>query len=346
MSKEIPKAYFGVDTAPADILPFLWRKSIEPFFDATPVEKTQDPRTLPRLQQYHLGKSLFMESQFPGQRFVRDRAWMQQHDDVDHLSLQLFARGENRVVNGGHDFVEKAGNIYAVNLAYEVKAESTDSEVFLLVLPRSLIMDAVPHLATVRGPLFAPGSFSARIFVDYMQSLRTNLAVATRDEVSTIIESTLGLLDSLTRHHDVGSSQAEGHAIGTACRHIERNLKDPALSVDSICAHLQCSRATLYRLFKRHGGVQDYIQRRRLMACFKAIRAAKNAHRLIYDIAMDFGFTSPSHFSHLFRGQFGMTPREARAAAVDQKTFTVPVEGLGLDDGERMWLWAKTLAAV
>lgn len=347
MNLAIPKAALGVDTVPGDVLPLLWKKSIEPFFDATPVARDQKSGVLPTLQQYHLGTSLFMECQFSGQKFLRDRGWMQRHDDVDHLTLQLFTRGQNRVVNGGSEYVERAGNIYAVNLAYETEAESTESEVLLLVLPRSLVMDDIPHLAPARGPLFAPKSFGARIFVDYMQSLRSNLAAATQDDIPTIIESTLGLLDSLTLRDDVESSLAVGHAWRTACRHIERNLYDPGLGVDSICAHLRCSRATLYRLFKRQGGVQDYIQNRRLLACFKAIGTVTNAHRRIYDIALDFGFTSPSHFSRLFRNQFGMTPSQAKDVAAHERMRAASVKGVrggtGADAVERMRLWAKSL---
>lgn len=215
-----------------------------------------------------------------------------------------------------------------------------------LVLSRDLVMEELPHLSNACGALFAPDSTGALIFTDYMLSLRSSLSQAVAEDIPALVKATLGLLDSLTARADAGSSVAAHATFRTACRYIERHLANPKLDVSSICRHLRCSRATLYRLFRPQGGVHEHIQRRRLVACFKAISSPRHRHRRIFDIALDFGFASPSHFSHLFRGHFGMTPREARDAGLDAAASTAPLvmpDGSGKDAVERMWLWAKTL---
>jgi|GEM_PF-241983 len=342
----VPQASLVPGMVPAEELASLWRRSIAPFFDAQPIAKPPLSPRLPDIHQYHLEKSLFVDSRFSAQSFTRDRRWMQRYDDSDHLLLQLFVSGENSVVNGAHDYVERPGNIYAVNLAHQVKAASTDARVMTLILPRDLLMDELPHLSDASGALFAEDSAGARIFTDYMMSLRDGLSRAEADEIPALMKATLGLLDSLTTRGDAGSSAAAHATFRTACRYIERHLANPRLNVGSLCRHLRCSRATLYRLFRSHGGVHAHIQRRRLVACFKAIGSPGHRHRRIFDIALDFGFASPSHFSHLFRGHFGMTPREARDANLDFAAGAAPLavpDGSGKEAAEQMWLWAKTL---
>jgi AraC-like DNA-binding protein len=341
----VPRVSLAPGVVPGEELPLLWRRSIAPFFDAQPNTGPESAPRLPEIHQYHLGKSIFADSRFSGQTFTRDREWMRRYDDSDHLLLQLFASGQNRVVNGTQEYVEQPGNIYAVNLAHQVKAESTAARVMSLVLPRDLLLSELPHLADVCGAVFVPDSAGARIFVDHMMSLADRLPRATAEETPALVTSTLGLLESLTVREDVESSAALHATFRSACGYIDRHLTAPELSVGSICNYLRCSRATLYRLFKSQGGVYEHIQRRKLAACFREVSAPRNRHRRIFDIALDFGFTSPSHFSHLFRSHFGMTPREAREAGLDIASALPPVMpgGSGEEAVERACLWAKTL---
>jgi AraC-like DNA-binding protein len=332
--------------APDEELRLLWRQSIAPYFDARQIEPDTATQ-VPEIRQFSLGSILLADSRFPAQTYDRDRHWMRRYDDSDHLLLQLFAEGRNLAVNGTDEYVQAPGNVCAINLAYEAKSRSTDSRALTLVLPRDLVRHALPHLIDARGVLLAPDSAAARVLSDYLLSLGENLARATQDEAPALIRATVGLLDALTAGNDVGSQQAHSATLDTACRYIEAHLADPTLGVSAICRYLRCSRATLYRLFGEQGGVQEYIRRRRLVACFKAIGSPGQAHRRIYDIALDFGFTSPSHFSHLFRSHFGITPREARELEFSAAP-KAPAPGAGVSSGaeavEQIWRWARTLA--
>jgi AraC-like DNA-binding protein len=348
MAGKILKESLVPGSVPEDKHVELWRLSISPFFDAHPVMDTIPPKKLPDICQYHLNKALFIESTFTGQKFNRDKKWMARYADTDHVLLQLFTSGTNNVINGDTSYVERPGNIYAVNLAYQVKAVSEDARVLTLVLPRDLIAEEIPRLAELCGVVFEPESISARVFVDHMISLRNHLPEARAEEASVVLRGTLGLLDALLQHRDVESSVSQDATLCAICRFIDSNLDNSSFGIDNICARFRCSRSTVYRLFKPHGGVREYIQRRRLMACFRAIISPKLRRRRIFDIALDFGFTSPSHFSHLFHGHFGMTPSEARDASLREPLGAMPVVlpacGTAQDSAERMWRWAKTLA--
>ncbi len=326
-----------------------WRRSLMPFFDCVALPETGVPRTRLRSTQYHVGEFLFVDAEYPRQRFVRDAAWARRHDDADHVLLQVFLRGRNSGINGDAAFVEEAGGVFAVNLGYETDATSSGADTMSLVLPRDWLAEQLPSLRDASGPVFAKGSMAARLFTDFMLSLRRNLPNATVADAPVISRTLVGLLGSLLSQDDAAATDAQTGAFLALQRYIDDNLGNLELDVQNLCAHFRMSRATLFRLFKDHGGVRNYIQRRRLMACFRALSAPQQAERLIYDVGLDYGFTNPSHLSTLFRQHFGMSPREVREAARHREaiggTRVATVETADLPDAEVMRRWALDLSS-
>lgn len=345
-SPPIPRASLAAGLVPEDQLAPLWRNSISPYFDARPIADTEQPSRSPEIHLYNLGDMLWAESKFSPQIYDRNPQWMRQHDDADHLLLQLFVTGENHAINGTEEFVQHQGNVCAINLAREALSVSTDAHALTLVLPRDLLRAELPHLLDAKGVILAPGSAAARICADYFMSLRANLAQATMAEAPILTRATVALLEALTLRHDAASEASRQATFKYACRYIDKHLGNPNLGVDDICRHLRLSRATLYRLFSSHGGVHEHIRRRRLAACFKAIISPEHRHRGIFDIALGLGFSAHSHFSSLFRRHFGVTPRELREAAQTGigPLMSFPLHGGDGEDAVRqMWNWAATL---
>lgn len=344
---QIPRASLAPGMLPDEELPALWRESVAPYHDAIPVERRDGSApALPSIHQYHLGQALFMDASFPAQRFRRDAAWMARHDDIDYVLLQHFVQGINTVANGDQVFTEQPGNIYAVNMNRPIDAVSSDADVVLLAMPRQLLLAHLPKLADACGAIFDPDSAAARIFCDHLASLRQHIGGMAASDAPGIMQGTLGLLDALVRRDDITAGVAQSASLSAICRYIDNHLQDGELDVAAICAQFRCSRATLYRLFQPLGGVREHIQRRRLAACFRAISAPAQAHRRIFDIALDYGFVSPSHFSSLFRAHFGMTPRDARDLAARPPGLPVlPANGRAQDVIATMQRWAQDLAS-
>lgn len=67
----------------------------------------------------------------------------------------------------------------------------------------------------------------------------------------------------------------------------------------------------MQKIFKEITGISlgKYIRQRRLA---KAINLLRNSSKPIFDIALDFGFGSQSHFTYMFRKEFGITPYDFR----------------------------------
>lgn len=324
-----------------------WRRSLMPMFDCVPLSDPREPSRPLQSTQYHVGEFLFVDARYPKQRFIRDAVWARRHDDADHVLLQIFLHGSNNGSNGGKSFVEEVGGVYAVNLGYETDAISTDANSLSLVMPRQWLADHLPALCDASGELFARDGMATRLFTDFMLSLRRNLPHATIGDAPVLSRTLIGMLDSLLAHADPLATEARNGTFQALQHYIDDNLNDVELGPDRLCTRFRMSRASLFRLFKDHGGVRTYIQRRRLMACFRALSSARQAHRLIYDIALDFGFTNPSHLSTLFRQHFGMSPREIREAAqCRQPDWHAAIDRAGdadPPDVETMRRWANEL---
>jgi AraC family transcriptional regulator, positive regulator of tynA and feaB len=98
--------------------------------------------------------------------------------------------------------------------------------------------------------------------------------------------------------------------------YIEAHLRDPDLSPTSIAQACRITPRYLHHLFTSESEtVTQYIQRRRLEECARALIEAPVRGRLVTAIAFDYGFNSLTHFGRVFRNHYGLTPSEYRRAA-------------------------------
>ena len=87
------------------------------------------------------------------------------------------------------------------------------------------------------------------------------------------------------------------------------NLENENLSVNDLSKHLNVSRFTLIRRFKKvnNSTPNFYIQKIRLE---KAKELIKNKVANVTEIAFKVGFSSTTYFSYSFKKEFGLTPKE------------------------------------
>ncbi|MFF3910106.1 helix-turn-helix transcriptional regulator [Streptomyces sp. NPDC001848] len=121
------------------------------------------------------------------------------------------------------------------------------------------------------------------------------------------------LLDEVLRTHRPERVRVGHDMLTRIQRHIQENLMDPDLTPESIARAHHISVRYLHKLFQPGGTtVGTWIRQRRLDACRDELRRQR---RTVAAVAHRWGFTSPSHFSRLFRQTYGLTPREWQAAA-------------------------------
>ncbi|MGC0334035.1 AraC-like DNA-binding protein [Streptomyces sp. SAI-170] len=95
--------------------------------------------------------------------------------------------------------------------------------------------------------------------------------------------------------------------------HIDRQLGDPGLSPESVARAHHISVRYLHRLFEEEGTtVARLIRRRRLEECARELTVPGRPAPSVSEIARRWGFANPAHFSRVFRGAYGFTPRQWR----------------------------------
>lgn len=92
------------------------------------------------------------------------------------------------------------------------------------------------------------------------------------------------------------------------------NLPEPTLNPTEIAAAVGISVRHLHRLFATKGcTLSDWIRHRRLECCRLDLSNLCLRDRSITEIAFLWGFSDSAHFSHLFKKEFGESPRSYRS---------------------------------
>lgn len=152
------------------------------------------------------------------------------------------------------------------------------------------------------------------------------------------------LLLPLTSHESDRRSSREALIARIKCI-IGQNLGDPGLSIDQLSAELQCTKRYLHMSFAEQGTtITAYIWQQRLEKCLEELAQRPASGKTLTDIAFGWGFSSSSHFTHLFKKRYGMPPSivARRATALtpsdasenDPNAPSVPLAGR-LSEGAR-----------
>ena len=189
-------------------------------------------------------------------------------------------------------------------------------ENIMLVVSRTLVDSAVPNAPRLHGRLLEGAG--GRLFAEHMIALSRHLPDMRARDVSLVREATLGLLVGAVAALSPEQSGPRLRATRTTSAakikdFIDGHLTAPDLGIGRICRDLAVTRPTLYRALHDVGGVANYIQRRRLEAAHARLSDSEET-RSLAELADEYCFSSPAHFSTAFRRRFGYAPRSAKGA--------------------------------
>ena len=261
---------------------------------------------------------------------------------IDHYLVQVYERGRFNSHVDGKDMVVDTGDVWIVDLGRSVRNDQASFRSTNLAIPRSILAPLLPDPDALHGMKLSGSSPTGGLLSRYLTDLSKQAKTMTAEEAISVARSTVHLIAGC-----VGPSiEAAGLAreglgaavLGHMKSYIDRELANPALGPDHLCVSFAVSRATLYRLFKPHGGVRDYIRRRRLARCFRELAAPRNVSRRISDIASKWGFTNEASFSRTFRQAFEISPSEAREAGKSLATYKKKGENENADGELSHWL--------
>lgn len=240
----------------------------------------------------------------------------------DTLNVSVQHGGPGLIVQDGKETLLAPGDLmfYDPTRPYSLDfSERYRLQVF--ALPRhalGLSEDEVRRLTAVR---MRPDTGTAALVASFLVRLATDAAAYPPPIGALLARNAVDLLTTLAAERLGADPGSTGDTGGTALRlriqaYIDRHLSDPDLSPPAIAAAHHVSVRYLHRLFETQGTtVGRWIRHRRLEACRRELARPGGGGPTVAAVAHRFGFTSPAHFSRVFRAAYGMSPRDWRAKA-------------------------------
>ena len=203
-----------------------------------------------------------------------------------------------------------------------VATRTTPARYLLIAIPDNLMRRHLTCPDDVVAVRMAGARGMTGVLSDFIRSFWDCRADAADPAVALRMSYTL--LDLIAAAYSVSpharheqSSLVAAHRVRIA-GYIEAHLRDPHLSPTMVAQACKITVRYLHHLFSAGSEtVTQYIQRRRLEECARALIDAPVRDRLVTEIAFDYGFNSLTHFGRVFRNQFGLTPSAYRRAARD-----------------------------
>ncbi|GEP58230.1 helix-turn-helix domain-containing protein [Reyranella soli] len=292
-----------------------WHAWYSSFLD-TAVTRTPDEGFSACSETWSLGGLTISDGTAPAIFTARTKTLIRRNP-VDHWVLTLCRRGTValQASNGSVSF--EPGVPFVVSLADVMVTTKTDYSRVQFYLSRSAFAGVAALLDAARGkPLDTP---EGALLADYMLLLVSHLRdLAPEDgpRIAAAVEAMVGACLAPSAERWAGAQgQIDFTLMERVRRAVRAHLRSPLLGPEKLCHEAATSRSQLYRLLEGEGGVAHYIRRQRLSESFAMLCDVSHAVPIgrIADILC---FSDASSFSRAFRREFGMSPRDVRAASV------------------------------
>lgn len=234
-----------------------------------------------------------------------------------YIGVQITKAGRERFHLGGEDISLGAGDlvIWTSTQAAEFTVMERLHKVSL-VLPWSEVKERLPRGTRFSGTVIDSRVGIGAVLYSHVDSLARQLELFTDADHAAVRRATLELLTAAMSH------RVETPQRGLALRYLKQlqdyilaNLQDERLSPTSIAAANHMSPRYVHMLFAQIGvSASSWIRVQRLERCRDDLHSRAYRDCSIAEIAYTWGFTDPSHFTRIFRQQYGLGPREYREA--------------------------------
>ena len=338
----VPVVNLGPPEISAEHLFEAWYQAVSPLFDVVPI---QDPRSYYcSATSYLVDQLMFNHTAFDGMQFIRPSQKLA-GSESDCITLQYYGTGSMQgSLGNGTPLVMEPNRISIQDFAHAYSGLGATTNNFGVIIPRHLIK--VQDEIYKNHPMFSweITSPQGRLLISALNSLWQDLPYMTQADAPAAAAGFVGLLNGLltAKWNEATRQQVQQASLKAMQDYLQNNLGQPNLGVEQLCQTFHCSRASVYRLFKPLGGVKRYIQSQRLMAVFRELQnLSPDSTQKISDVAARWGFTNMTHFYHLFKQQFEMTPSEARDVVVLASTTSTKAISSQSEEVEQLRQWLE-----
>jgi AraC family transcriptional regulator, positive regulator of tynA and feaB len=255
-------------------------------------------------------------------------------DGEDFIGLQMVLRGAERVTRSRRgDHVLTAGGVGIWDGSRAVGVEVVEPFTKrTLIFPRALVHAVSPRLAEVDELPGIGDRPATRLLVRYVDALAAELPGLDDRTAAAAADVVLELLRAVVEPGMPEARAARREALRARVRrYVRAKLTDPGLGPESISRALSVSLRTLHAVFEdTDESVASLVRRSRLARCREDLTEPTAGS--VTEIAFRWGFSDATHFSHVFKREYGISPREVRRSALAMPVRSGPAR-IGKESG-------------
>lgn len=179
-------------------------------------------------------------------------------------------------------------------------------------LPVRSVEERLPSLMRSSALAFTPAGPLAEVLFSYLAELSSENSTLVSSDMELLTENICNLLQITAGHAGADRIDSQDLRRQAVVRYIRKKLCDPDLTLDSVALHLNMSRRLVQKIMQQmDSSFTDFITEERLASASKKLDSS--ARLPIANIAYSCGFNDISHFNHLFKRRFGVTPSAYRS---------------------------------
>ncbi|GJE28639.1 helix-turn-helix domain-containing protein [Methylobacterium organophilum] len=292
----------------------FWREVLcEAFVALDPVRKTNEAgfrgMVSSRVLRDTLHNDIMSDAQFVNRGMKEIR-----RDPCEYYFVNFQIDGCCIVEQDGKVCEVRSGNFAIVDTTRPYFLDMRDQwRIRSFRIPRHQLSPRLANLRHSTARCISGASGAGLIAAQFMRSLdiiEENSSLDVQDNLNqSLIAVIAAALGSALEFENRDCTQSRLAVRRSIERFISDNLADPSLSPDKISAKFKISRRHLYMIFADDpSSISETIRKMRLDRCARDLTYYKNAN--VFDIALRWGFNEPSHFSRIFKRQFGMCPKD------------------------------------
>jgi AraC-like DNA-binding protein len=249
------------------------------------------------------------------------------HFDKDcyYVGIEHFGRVDIRQAAGSVILRPGIGGIYYANEPYALSCD-VKSRQFWIELPREAFDRRFDSIGPPRLTHFSLNRGLGRIAAEFCAVLAAESASLddqSRAKLGEQFMDILALAVSVAPDQEPADDRSVQWArLRSVKAYIDAHLSDPNLSLTAIAKKNGISLRYLHQLFRLTDmSASEWLRLRRLQQCHDLLTSSLHAARSITEIAYSMGFSSSSHFSNLFRAQFGVRPSAVRSSPFEARLY-------------------------
>jgi AraC-like DNA-binding protein len=236
-------------------------------------------------------------------------------DDAAYIGVQVTRSGREVFRRGDEIITVGPGDV--VLWTSDRPTEFTVTErlhKISLILPWSELRDRFPRGTELGGTVLDGRSGIGAVLRSQIESLALQLDALETDDLAAVRRATFELLTAAL------SSRIDHSQRPLSRQHLQRvkdyvldHLQDEDLSPTTLARAHHISPRYLHLLFAQTSqSVSAYIREERLLRCRESLSNAAYRERSVAEIAYQWGFNDPAHFSRIYKQRFGETPGRQR----------------------------------